>query len=199
MKKESTSDLIKRLSGLYVSLIILLVFTAMFLYRGNYEFLTYTVTIGILIWILTTTDKIYHYPQISKWGFSLWLFLHFLGGVAKINGIRLYDSILIPIISDPINLLRYDQVMHALCYFVIVFFVYSIVKDHLKENSKKWTIALIIILMAEGVGALNEIIELFTVIVFRASGVGDYFNNAIDLITNLIGASIGALIILRNK
>jgi uncharacterized membrane protein YjdF len=195
MKKEN----IIRLSGLYASILVLLVFTVIFVAKGNYEFLTYTVTIGLLILILGFTDRIFKYPQIAKWGFCLWLLLHFLGGTARVNGARLYDTILINIIGEPLNIFRYDQFMHAFCYFVFIFFVYAIVKKALKEKVNKWLLAFIIILVAEGIGAVNEIIELFTVIVFHSTGVGNYFNNALDLVFNILGAILGAWVILVRK
>ncbi len=192
-------DKLKRNLGIYVSILILAVFTVIFLVKGNYEFLTYTITISFLIWLIQKTDKKFNYSQIGKFGFAIWLLLHFLGGSLKINGLRLYDNILIPIFGEPLNIFRYDQFLHAFCYFVFVFFVYAVVKNSLKENTNKWITAFIIIFIAEGIGAINEIIELSTVVLFNTQGVGNYYNNALDLVFNLMGASIGALIILKKK
>jgi len=199
MKKEQTTNSFKRPFGVYLSIAILLIFTIIFVAKGNYEFLTYTLTIGILIWVIAKTDKIFHYPQIAKIGFAVWLLLHFLGGSIKIGATRLYDFMLIPILGEPLNIFRYDQFMHAFCYFVFIFFVYAIVNGSLKEKANKWIIAFIIILIAEGIGAVNEIIELSTVVFFNSQGVGNYFNNALDLVFNFIGACIGAWIILRKR
>ena len=199
MKKEEKTSSFKKLIGIYLSIAILLIFTILFVSKGNYEFLTYTVTIGILIWVIARTDRTFHYPQIAKLGFAVWLLLHFLGGSVKIGAVRLYDFILIPILGEPLNIFRYDQFMHAFCYFVFIFFVYGIVNGSLKEKANKWIIAFIIILIVEGIGAVNEIIELSTVIFFNSQGVGNYFNNALDLVFNLIGAIIGAVVILRKR
>lgn len=185
--------------GIYLSLLILIIFTIIFLTKGNFEFLTYTISIGFLIFIILKTDKKFNYSQIAKFGFATWLLLHFLGGSLKINGTRLYDTILVPIFAEPLNIFRYDQLLHAFCYFVFVFFVYAVVKNSLKENISKGMTAFIIILIAEGIGAINEIIELSTVIFFHTQGVGNYYNNALDLVFNLIGALIGAIVILRKK
>ncbi len=190
---------IKKIDALYISAFILLVFTIIFVAKGNYEFLLYTVTIGILIFVLIKTNKIFNYSLIAKLGFGAWLLLHFLGGSLQVAGIRLYDTILIPILGEPLNIFRYDQLMHAFCYFVFVFFVYAIIKDSLKPNISKWMVAFIIVMIAEAIGAVNEIIEFLAVVLFKSEGVGDYFNNALDLIFNLIGAILGALVILRKK
>lgn len=192
-------DELKRNLGIYISILILAVFTVIFLVKGNYEFLIYTMSIGFLIWLILKTDKKFNYSQIGKFGFALWLLLHFLGGSLKINGIRLYDNILIPILGEPLNIFRYDQFLHVFCYFVFIFFVYAVVKNSLRENISKGMTAFIIILIAEGIGAINEIIELSTVVLFNTQGVGNYYNNALDLVFNLIGALIGAIIIIRKK
>ncbi|HNV96816.1 MAG TPA: DUF2238 domain-containing protein [bacterium] len=185
--------------GMYLSSLILIIFTIIFLIKGNFEFITYTISIGFLIFIIIKTDKKFNYPQIAKFGFAIWLLLHFLGGSLKINGIRLYDTILIPIFSEPLNIFRYDQLLHTFCYFVFVFFVYSVVKNSLKENISKGMTLFIIVLIAEGIGAINEIIELSTVVFFHTQGVGNYYNNALDLVFNLIGAMLGSIIILNTN
>ena len=53
---------------------------------------------------------------------------------------------------------------------------------------------LIVVLAVTGVGALNEIFELGAVVFTGSTGVGGYYNNALDLIFNLIGAIIGVMI-----
>ena len=49
---------------------------------------------------------------------------------------------------------------------------------------------LIAILGAIGLGAVNEIIEFISVLLFPGNGVGGYVNNAIDLVFNTLGAVI---------
>lgn len=187
----------KRLSGLYFSCLVLFVFTMIFLFNGNYEFLTYTLTIGILIYVLIKMDKKFYFSQIAKWGFSVWLLLHFLGGSIRIESVKLYDSILIDIVGDPLYIFRYDQFMHFFCYLVFAFFIYSIITPYLKNKVNKWTLFLIAVLVGEGVGGINEVIELSTVVFLHSTGVGNYFNNALDLVFNLIGAMVGTWIAIK--
>ncbi|MEM4259302.1 MAG: DUF2238 domain-containing protein [Candidatus Pacearchaeota archaeon] len=166
-------------------------FTIYFLLRGNYEFLVYAAVLALLIWIIARTDKIFHYSNFAKWGFVVWLFCHMLGGAASINGTRLYDTILINIISAPYYLLRYDQIIHAFCYFVITLFVYSIIAYAAKPKTNRFLVIAITFAATMGISALNEIVELSTVILFNSSAaVGDYYNNALDLAFNAIGSLI---------
>ncbi len=177
-----------------VSSLAVLGFTIYFLLRGNYEFLVYAVVLALIIWLIAESDKIFHYTNFAKWGFVVWLLFHMGGGAIYINGTRLYDSIIINIISAPYYLLRYDQVIHGFCYFVITLFVYSIVSSISKPKSNKYLIMAIAFAAAVGISAINEIIELSTVAFFNASAaVGDYYNNALDLVFNAIGSLLALL------
>ena len=54
----------------------------------------------------------------------------------------------------------------------------------------------ILITVACGIGAYNELVELFLVVFLNAGvAVGDYLNNAFDLVFNLFGAFIGTALI----
>lgn len=193
MKKESK----KRISiNTWINLLIILFFLVFFLLRGNYEFIVYAATVGILVFIIEKTDKIFNYSSFAKWGFNLWLFLHFSGGAFKIAGTRLYDKVLIPIIGEPYNILKYDQLIHGYCYFIITMFIYAIVMKISDKKANKFLVSFIVVLAGSSIGAINEIIEFSTVVFFNAGeAVGGYINNALDLVFNLIGAILAVLII----
>jgi putative membrane protein len=186
----------KKLIPIYASAVILALFTLRYILTKNFEFLTYTVTLGILIYLIALSDKTFNYSSLAKWGFAVWLFSHLAGGTFKIAGTRLYDWIIFDWIGEPFNILRYDQVIHAFCYVVITLFVYSIVVYIAKKSDKKldnFLIGLITFLAGMGIGGINEIIEFSTVAFFSATGVGNYYNNALDLVFNAIGALIAVL------
>ena len=185
----------------WINLLIIGSFTAYFLIKGNWEFLVYACTVGVLIFIIEKTDRIFNYFNLAKIGFNIWLFLHFSGGAFKIAGTKLYDTVLIPIIGEPFNILRYDQIIHGYCYFVITLFMYSIVLYISDKKANKFLIGLITVLAGASIGAINEIIEFSTVVFFDAGeAVGGYYNNALDLVFNFIGAIIAVLFIVpRNQ
>jgi putative membrane protein len=180
----------KRDWSVYLNIAILTFFTIWFVAVKNYEFLLYTVTLGLLIYILAKTDKIFNYLSLAKWGFTVWLFLHLAGGSFRVAGERLYDFMFFTLIGDPYFILRYDQVIHAFCYFVITLFVFSMVMYVSRKKIHPFLIGLIAVLASMGISAMNEIIEFSTVAFFQAIGVGNYFNNALDLVFNLIGAGL---------
>jgi len=166
---------------------------------GNLEFLGYGLVIGLLYFILLKADKYYNFSTSSIWLFSIWVFTQFLGGNLYVKETRLYDLILINILGDPFYILKYDQLIHAYTYFVIGILVYQMMSKHFQKGHKK-SLILFAILASCGVGLLNEILE-FSMVVFAdaADAVGDYYNTALDLVFNLIGAIIGVWFISKLK
>lgn len=188
----------KRMKPIWISLFLLLIFTIYYLFSNNFEFLTYVLALGIVLFIIFKTDKIFKYLPIARWGFTIWMFLHLAGGSFNINGTRLYDIVLIKLIGEPFNILRYDQIVHTFCYFILTLFIYSVVISVSNKKIANKTMLLIVFLAGIGIGAINEIIEFLTVALFNAKGVGDYFNNSLDLIFNSIGAILAVLYSRKN-
>lgn len=184
-------------TAIYTYILILSLFTLFFIIKQNYEFLLYTFVLGALIFAIAKSDKIFHYPNFAKWGLTLWLFLHLSGGSFYIGQTKLYDFVLIKLVGEPYNILRYDQLIHFYCYIIITLLFFPIVLNFTKKNPNKFLLGLTLILSGVGIGAINEIIEFSTVALFGATGVGDYTNNALDLVFNLMGVFVGTIISLR--
>lgn len=183
MKKELRNLVI-------ITMIILVGFLIKAFTAKNYEFLGYWVVLVILFFVVVSLAEKFKLPTLSIALFSIWSMLHMAGGLIVINGTRLYDTILIPIIGDPFFILKFDQVIHAFCYVAITMLVYFAMKNYTKD---KKALIFFSVLAGVGVGAANEIIE-FGMVIFAnaAAAVGGYYNNALDLVFNFIGALIGA-------
>jgi len=179
--------------------IVLYSATAYFIIAKNYEFLIYAGTLTILLLILFYTNKKYNYLESAKWGFFTWMVLHMAGGSVYIGNTRLYDLILIPLVGSPYDLLKYDQAVHFFTFVVFTLLVYSWLITITRKNPKPLSFFLILILAGSSIGALNEIIEFSAVILFSSNGVGGYYNTAIDLVANLLGASVGAIYLFKQK
>lgn len=184
-------------SLIFVTLFILTGFLIKALFEKNYEFLGYWIVIVVVFSTVIVMDKKFNFPLVGMWLFSIWSILHMAGGLIKINGTRLYDTILIPILGDPFFILRYDQFIHTYCYIAISILVYFALKNYTKNKKALFAFTM---LASMGIGALNEIIEFSLVIFANAgAGVGGYFNNALDLVFNLIGAIGGSWIASKIK
>lgn len=180
---------------LYFTIGYLLFFTVLSIIKGNYEFLYYSIIMGILIGITVLYHKKLHLSKHVLIGLTILGALHIFGGNIHLFGTRLYDLYLIP------GIFRYDNLVHSFGIYVATFVIYSLVHPHLDKRKKHnmWLLAIILILMAMGAGAMNEILELGAVMFLGAAKqVGDYFNNAFDLVFNFLGASLASFIIIRH-
>lgn len=188
MKEETELNLMLLFTIGYLSF-----FTILALLNNNYEFLYYTIVMVIIIFIIILYHKKIHLPVWVMSGLAIVGALHIFGGNIHIKGIRLYDIWLIP------NLLKYDNIVHFIGSFTVAIVVYSLIYPHLdkKLEHSKILLSTLLIFIATGIGALNEILELSAVIYFNASQqVGDYFNNAFDLLYNLLGSILSCFFLM---
>ncbi|NLF21885.1 MAG: DUF2238 domain-containing protein [Lentisphaerae bacterium] len=174
--------------SLWFSWFTLAFFTVFFVMKGNREFLLYALSLSVLIGVVQASDRRLHYAAGVKWCFWLWLVMHMCGGFVHLNGVRLYDVVLLPLVDAPYHILRYDQFVHAFCYFTIGGLLLTVVSARAAPAAPRWGVALLTVLAALGVGAVNELIEFAAVAGFGTDGVGDYFNNALDNVFNALGA-----------
>ncbi len=190
MKEELKLKIVSIFTALY-----LIIFTLITVISKNYEFFYYILIICIFIGIIIYRYESFHLTPYIIIGLSIIGFMHIAGGIFHPFGTRLYDTYLI----NNFLVLRYDNLIHALGIFTATFIGYNMIKPHLdtKIRNNKFVLALILILIAMGIGAFNEILEFFAVIFLGAAErVGDYFNNAWDLVFNLIGSITACFIIL---
>lgn len=192
-------NFVKENIQIILSSAVLFVATLFFVFQKNYEFLVYTFTLAFLIYLVYVLDKKYGFMKSAKWGFFMWMVMHMAGGSLFIYGTRLYDVILIPFFGEPYNILKYDQLVHFFCYVVMTLLMYPILKTIVKKNFNKIIFLVVLVLAASSIGAINEIIEFSTVVMFESNGVGGYFNTLIDLIANLLGAVAAAIYIANSK
>lgn len=171
-------------------------FIATALAVGNYEFAVYAGVTALLLGMLHATDSRFAYPSLALWLFDLWMLLHVLGGMYPVGGGVLYSHVLIPLIGEPYLVLKYDQVVHAFCYFVIALLAWSVTSKIAAPGASFGLLAAMTVLAATGVGGLNEIVE-FTTTIFFETNVGGYENTAIDLVMNLLGALLAVPVMRR--
>jgi uncharacterized membrane protein YjdF len=155
--------------------------------EGNYEFLYYTSVLAIFVFIILFYYRELHMTKTLIVCLTVLGVLHIAGGNVYIHGTRLYDFWLIP------GIFKYDNLVHAFGIAIATLVAYNILLPKM-ENSTKYrpfAFSLMLVLIAMGIGALNEVVEFFAVVFLGAAkGVGDYFNNTVDLVYNLVGATI---------
>jgi hypothetical protein len=171
-------------------------FTIYYISIKNFEFLVYIAVLVVLFLLVAGTLRKTRFSPLLLWGLSLWGLLHMMGGGVRIDGVVLYGLTLIPIWETAdFVILRFDQFVHAYLYFLMVFVIYHLIKNHVKPSLNSWVFYILILAASVGIGGGNEIVEFSTVLFFENTGVGGYFNTAWDLVFNTLGALIGVLIL----
>lgn len=122
------------------------------------------------------------------WALSLVGLGNMAGGVWLVSGRPLY---LAPLVGS----FRYDKLFHAVATGVAAWAGYEALRRWGSVNRFTGGVAFATVLVACGAGALVEIVEFSSTIVFPTTNVGDYGNNMLDLVANLVGALVAAVLL----
>ncbi len=171
-------------SGFYVSYVL----------RGNSEFVFYLGQFFIFILLACIFLRyVPAFPDYLLGLLSLVGLLHVLGGGIVVDGVRLYDLRLVEIYESArfpeLFILKYDQFVHAFGFGVAAL-GFRWLLGHYGSTLSQGACNTIAVFAAAGVGALNEVSEFLAVLLFARTGVGGYFNIALDLLLNFVGAII---------
>lgn len=151
--------------------------------------LTFLYT-GITALIFATFGVIHRwarFPVSIWWGLSLVGLVNMIGGVFLIDGEPVY-------VAGFVGPIRFDKVFHAAAAFVFYFLAWWAMKTWAGEGYHRGGLMMLTFLVVMGGGAVVEIAELIGTAISEVS-VGDYGNNALDLVANAVGAGIGWAIV----
>lgn len=176
--------------------------TAYALVQGNDEFLYYIGVLCLLIFGTFTAHKKIHYSRALLWALSLWGLAHLAGGLIavpshwEIHGDRnvLYSLWLWP------GKLKYDQLVHTYGFAVTTWLVWQTLCGIIHGRYQRrlhptFGLLLVCATASMGFGAINEVVEFIATLTLAETNVGGYTNTGWDLVANLFGATIAALII----
>lgn len=171
-------------------------FTFWFLLRGNYEFVIYVATMLVLLWLVGRNLRRAAFPAAMLWALSLWGLAHMAGGGVHVGGSVLYALRLLPLAGEgELTLLKYDQIVHAYGFGVTAWVLWHLLVRHYPETRGSWTASVLPALAAMGLGSVNEVIEFAAVLSVPDTNVGGYYNTALDLVMNGLGALVAMAII----
>lgn len=129
------------------------------------------------------------WPVHALWAVSLVGLGNMLGGVLLVDGDALY-------MAELAGNLRYDKVFHAVAAGALVIIAWEAAKRWAGEGYHEGGMLLLTWLVVMGGGAVVEIAELIGSSMSNVS-VGDYWNNAYDLVANAVGATVGVGLVWR--
>lgn len=164
-------------------------FTVWFLSIGNSEFIVYVVTMVCLVAMIGLSLRKAAYPGAMLWALSIWGFGHMAGGGVPVGGSVLYNLVLVPIIeTEAYVILKYDQAIHAYGFAVTAWLLRHLLLRHYPQMAGSATALVYPVIGAMGLGSLNEMIEFTAVLMVPETNVGGYYNTALDLVFNAVGA-----------
>lgn len=179
------------------TLIYLIAFTIYYLLIQNYEFMIYIAVVVFFIILVVLSWGKNNFDALTLWGLSIWGLAHMAGGSIQIGNGVLYNLHLIPIIDrGELFILRFDQVVHAFGFAVSTLVGWHLLKPYIDEKKSNYKVIYpLLICIAMGLGALNEIVEFLAVVIVPDTNVGGYFNTGLDLISNMIGSILAIFIV----
>lgn len=181
---------------IFFNLAYIIAFGVYYVSIKNYEFLWY---VGVLVFFFLLIGLTLHrskFDYLILWGLSLWGLMHMAGGGVRIGEGVLYALRIIPIIdSGELFILRFDQFVHFFGFGVTTLVGYHLLRPYLNSETNYKIVYPLLVAIGMGLGALNEVVEFIAVLSFSETGVGSYYNNALDLVFNMLGAIAAIFII----
>lgn len=174
------------------------------LLQGNGEFVFYITVMLVLIAGLVVVHRRVGLSGGMLWCLSFWGLLHMAGGLvpipaawhdADVSGV-LYNFWFIR------GWLKYDQFVHAYGFGITTWLCWQAMSARtLNEAGRPLepTPGLMVLCAAAGMGfgAFNEVIEFIATLTLPETNVGGYENTGWDLVFNLIGSALAAMILYR--
>lgn len=170
--------------------------------QGNSEFVFYIVVMGVLITSLALVHLRVNFSAGVLWGMSFWGLLHMAGGLIHMpeslteNGSQpvLYSWWLVR------DWLKYDQVVHTYGFGITTWVCWQILRSNIRkqtgiEPEPSYGLCILSAAGGMGFGALNEVVEFIATLTIPKTNVGGYNNTGWDLVFNLIGCALAAIII----
>jgi len=173
------------------------------LVQGNGEFVFYIVVMLVLIAALVVVHRRVGLSRGLLWCLSLWGLLHMAGGLlpipsaghdADVPGV-LYNFWFIK------GWLKYDQLVHAYGFGITTWLCWQAMSARTLNAAGRPlepTAGLMVLCAAAGMGfgAFNEVIEFIATLALPETNVGGYENTGWDLVFNLLGSGLAAMILL---
>lgn len=166
--------------------------------EGNTEFVFYWVIMLVLIACVIWVDRSVRLPVWLLWGLAVWGLLHMMGGTVRIPRGWVDRGMTSPVLYNlrPAAWLpRYDQWTHTYGFFMATLVAWRALLAASRNSLRpSFGVLVAVTCFGMGLGALNEVVE-FTATRFMNTNVGDYVNTGWDLVSNLVGAVLAAILI----
>ena len=148
----------------------------------------YTIINVVLFGVFWLIHRSVRFPRPVLWGLAFVGLGNMLGGVLLIGGSPLY---LTPVLGS----MRYDKLFHAAASAIGVWACWVALRAWAGPGSYRSGLLVASLLMVMGAGAFVELFEFAGTAVNPDVNVGDYGNNMLDILANLVGGLAGLTVI----
>jgi hypothetical protein len=170
--------------------------------RGNLEFVFYIAVMAVLIGVVLAVHRRVSLAAATLWCLSIWGALHMAGGLVQVpdgwpvagDSNVLYNLWLVP------PLLKFDQAVHAYGFGVATWVCWQglragVARQRGQRVQPTPGLVLLAATAGMGLGAVNEVIEFAAVLLLPNTNVGGYINTGWDLVANMVGSLVAAVLI----
>ncbi len=163
----------------------------------NWEFVFYVPVVTVIGLLVLHIHRHVRFSTGVLWSLSFWGLLHMLGGLLPIPAWMpiggeqyvLYNLWVLPYV------LKYDHIIHGFGFGITTWIIWQVLRPLITGPKPHIAETVVAVLAANGLGAFNEIIEFFVVHWIPNTNIGGYENTGWDLVSNLVGSIIAALVI----
>jgi uncharacterized membrane protein YjdF len=168
---------------------------------GNREFIFYIVILLVVAACLMALHRRHPLTPGLFWCLTAWGGVHMAGGLVKVpttwpleGGPVLYNLWLIP------HLFKFDQAVHVYGFAITAWLTWHLLRLTTRTPEGFLlppTFGIMTLCAASGMGfgALNEVVEFIATLTMENNNVGGYVNTGWDLVSNLAGGLLAAMII----
>ena len=168
-------------------------FVVLSLIRHNPRLRPYLEVVAFLVVMTSLADRAAHFSRPMVYALTSMMILHLVGGLWPPLGDAptFYETWIIT------NVLKFDQIVHGYGGAVLTFASARLVVGLLgRPKPHAWGLAFVALLMAQGFGALNEMIEfLFGLSDKTNLHAGGLNNTGWDLVFNLAGGVVAFVLL----
>jgi hypothetical protein len=178
------------------NVVYILAFALYYISIKNYEFLWYVGVLVFFALLILGTLKKSKFDYFILGALSIWGFLHMAGGGVRIGENVLYAFEIITLFNvGDTFVLKFDQFVHFYGFGVTTIVAGHLLRPYWNSKTNYKVVYPALVAISMGLGALNEIVEFVAVVVFPETGVGGYYNTALDLVFNMFGAIMGVIVV----
>ena len=193
-------DLKGRWSVVLFTLAYVLAFSIYYLNIGNYEFIGYILVLLFFFGLIFFTLDRSKFDNVLLWGLSVWGLLHMSGGGLIVNGDVLYNLQIVHLFDlGDTFVLKFDQLVHMYGFFITALVSFELLKHQIGKKPNWTAVYILAALVSMGFGVINEIVEFIATVSLTAVNVGGYYNTALDLVANSIGAFLAIFVMRKRK